>query len=271
MLKVESFDQIQQFIKQIRALHEGFVTNFYWDPNKHPYWLAEETLYYEQSHHCVLLIHPNTNFANLYYIATDYSAVNTTLNAIQTNSDIVVDIVCKGDGLLEKESFCEMGFELYKSLYRMNHIGPIVQPDWQKEDSVINGSKKDAQLVYQALKDDFDPLCEQLPTLQEVEDYAQRQQLLVVKDKGRLCGFLIAELNGVTWYLRYWYTSPQYRDQGIGAKLLRNSLIDGKNSKRQIFWVIADNENAIKRYEHYGFRKENMNDFVMIKRKQQEQ
>jgi ribosomal protein S18 acetylase RimI-like enzyme len=116
------------------------------------------------------------------------------------------------------------------------------------------------------MQKDFDPLAEQLPTIKELKDYVKRQQLLVIKEGDDLCGFLIFELTGVTWYLRYWYTSPDHRNKGIGAGLLKTSLLYGVDSKRQIFWVIAANENAIKRYEHYGFTRENMNDYVMIKR-----
>ncbi|MBA4320402.1 MAG: N-acetyltransferase, partial [Flavobacterium sp.] len=38
----------------------------------------------------------------------------------------------------------------------------------------------------------------------------------------------------------------------------------GRNTKRQLFWVIKSNENAIKRYLHYGFKEEKMYNFVMI-------
>ena len=266
MLKVESFEQIQDFVRHIRSLRNGFVTNFYWDDNKHPYWLANGTLLYEQSDKGVLMVHQNESFLNLYYIATDYDVVSSMLQTIQFNDDMVADIVCRSDGEKELVAFKKMGFELYKSLYRMSHVGQIVQNDWIRDSRVKLGDKSDAVLVHQVLLRDFDPLCEQIPSIREVEDYAERGELYVIKDGDKLCGFLIAEITGVTWYLRYWYTSPDYRNQGIGARLLRTSLINGITTKRQMFWVIADNENAIKRYEHYGFSKENMNDYVMIKR-----
>ena len=267
MHSVESYEQTQHFAKQIRSLRKGFFTNFYWDPNRHPYWITEGTLLFEQGEECVLMIHQNDGFANLYYISTSLDSIATMVDKWQTKQDLVVDIVCKGEGIAEQNAFSRMGFTLCKSLYRMNHIGQMAQPGWLKESCVMYGSKDDALLVYQALQQNFDALCEQLPSLKEVEDYAERRQLLVIKDSERLCGFLIAELTGVTWYLRYWYTSIDYRNQGIGAKLLRASLIDAFASKRQLFWVIADNDNAIKRYEHYGFTRENMNDYVMIKKK----
>ena len=56
---------------------------------------------------------------------------------------------------------------------------------------------------------------------------------------------------------------PDYRDKKVGSRLLRRFFEEGKDTKRQLFWVIRTNENAIKRYKHYGFNEENMFDFVM--------
>ena len=76
-------------------------------------------------------------------------------------------------------------------------------------------------------------------------------------------GHLIFELSASTLYLRYWFTHPDYRDKKVGSRLLRRFFEEGKDTKRQLFWVIRTNENAIKRYKHYGFTEENMYDFVM--------
>lgn len=266
MHQVVSYEQTQDFVRQIRLLKKGFVTNFYWDGNKHPYWLAEGSLEYESSDECILMVHRQQQFVNLFYIATSLAAVTKMLHSLSLSSLQVADVVCKGDGCQEKEIFAQAQFEVYKHLYRMTHIGKMAAPDWVEDPRVRYGEKSDALLVFEALQKDFDPLAEQLPSLQEIEDFAERRQLLVIKDQEKLCGFLIFELSGVTWYLRYWYTSPNYRNQGVGAGLLKTALIYGGESKRQILWVIADNENAIKRYEHYGFSRENMNDFVMIRK-----
>ena len=267
MRKVESFEQTQLFTKQVRALRKGCVTNFYWDPQKHPYWLAEGSLTYEEFDEGLLLFHQSSSFSNFFYIATDYSTIATMLQTMHIEKDLVVDVVLRGDDQSAIEAFKGMGFEPYRLLFRMSHVGQMAQHDWVKDLKVKFGTKTDAALVHQVLLKDFDPLAEQIPSLKEIEDFAERGELSVIKDRENLCGFLIAEITGATWYLRYWYTSPDYRNQGIGAKLLRTSLINGLQSKRQIFWVLSDNENAIKRYEHYGFVRENMNDYVMIKRK----
>lgn len=268
MHKVESFEQTQLFSKRVRSLRKGCVTNFYWDPQKHPYWLAEGSLTYEQFDEGFLMFHHSATFSYLYFIATDYATVATMLQVMLIKEDLVVDVVLRGDDRSTIESFKSMGFELYRSLYRMSHVGQMVQHDWVKDPSVVQGTKSDAKIVHQVLLRDFDSLAEQIPSLKEIEDFSERGELSVIKDGDNLCGFLIAEITGATWYLRYWYTSPDYRNMGVGAKLLRTSLINGIACKRQMFWVLSDNENAINRYEHYGFVRENMNDYVLIKRKE---
>ena len=267
MRKVESFEQTQFFTRQIRSLRKGCVTNFYWDPLKHPYWLAEGSLTYEEFDEGFLMFHNSGAFSSLYYIATDYPTEVLMLQTIQERENLVVDVVIRGDNQSAIEAFKGIGFEPYRSLYRMSHVGQMVQHDWKRDPSVKFGTKADAALVHQVLLKDFDPLAEQIPSLKEIEDFTERGELSVIKDGENLCGFLIAEITGATWYLRYWYTSPDYRNHGIGAKLLRTSLINGITCKRQMFWVLSDNENALKRYEHYGFSRENMNDYVLIKRK----
>ena len=148
----------------------------------------------------------------------------------------------------------------------MSHVGVLADDSWKMDPNAVIGTSEDIAQINIALKDNFDPLSEQLPSVDELRDYIERKQVLVIKDGSNLCGFIIFEVTGMTWYLRYWFTSSEYRNQGIGAKLLKSSLFMAKDTKRQILWVISDNENAIKRYEHYGFKRELMNDYVLIKR-----
>lgn len=266
MPKVESYEQIRSFMSVIRSLRKGFITNFYWDENKHPYWIEQEEFFYEEYEGCFLFIHKNESFFNLFFIAVNYEAVTAAINSINLGSPLVLDLVCRGDGHNEREAFKRIGFKDYRYLYRMSHVGLMATPEWHIDESVRFGTSKDAPIIYEVFHRDFDPLCEQLPSLNEIHDFANRHQILVIKDGERLCGFIIFEIIGSTWYLRYWYTSPDYRNKGVGAKLLKASLVYGKETKRQLFWVISDNENAIKRYEHYGFTREDMNDYVIIKR-----
>lgn len=49
----------------------------------------------------------------------------------------------------------------------------------------------------------------------------------------------------------------------IGSKLFNSFMYEGRNTKRQLLWVITHNINAIKRYVHYGFKPEKLFDYVL--------
>ena len=48
---------------------------------------------------------------------------------------------------------------------------------------------------------------------------------------------------------------------------IKKYFSDSRGAKRQLFWVIKLNENAIKRYRHYGFKSENLFDVVLTNKK----
>lgn len=268
MDRVVSSEQVQNFAAEIRDLRQGYVTNFFWDERKHPYWVDCGSLHYQKKDNCYLLLQQNEGFSNLFYMASDMDAVANAIRQTPLDSNCVIDVVIRKEGNGEIEKLKEAGFTHYKNLYRMSHIGMLADNTWERSDDVLHAGLSDCQCVYETLHKNFDPLCEQLPSLQEVEDYVKSESILVMKDGDRLCGFLIFEISGSTsWYLRYWYTSSEYRNQRIGAKLLKTALVIGKHTRRQQLWVVSENENAIKRYEHYGFQKEPFNDYVLIKNK----
>ena len=135
--------------------------------------------------------------------------------------------------------------------------------DYTPDASIRKANEADIPMVSQLLYEYFNPQNEQIPYDEELLDYARQGHVLVCEEQGRMAGFLIYELNTTTLYLRYWFTHPDFRDKKVGSRLLRRFFEEGRDTKRQLFWVIRDNENAIKRYKHYGFKEENMYDFVM--------
>lgn len=267
MDKVLSYEQIQSFVSEIRSLRKGFVSNFFWDPNKHPYWIADGNFFFMRKNACVLMFHQKEEFCNLFYISTDMAVVSEAAASVCFATTCVVDIVCRDEGSEEKIQLQHAGFSPYQHLFRMSHIGLMADDSWEVDQDVMFGTNEDVKLLHDALVKNFDPLSEQLPSVEELGDFIKQKQVLVIKEGENLCGFIIFEVIGMTWYLRYWFTCFTYRNQGVGAKLLKSSLFLAKETKRQILWVISDNENAVKRYEHYGFKRELMNDYVLIKKR----
>ena len=160
--------------------------------------------------------------------------------------------------------FNHNGFNVYTSLVRMSRIYNGISIVYEATDQHLKVANQDESLdVFNQLKTFFDPKAEQLPTQDEIIEWSNNGNILVYKIQNQVAGFIIYQLVGVTLYLRYWFVSPLFRDRKLGSKLFNYFLSKGKDSKRQIFWVIQTNENAIIRYKHYGFKEEKMYNFVL--------
>jgi ribosomal protein S18 acetylase RimI-like enzyme len=128
---------------------------------------------------------------------------------------------------------------------------------------VKKAQSSDVNAILNLFHNYFDPIAEQLPTEDEIYNWIKKDHLILVQEKEEIQGFVIFDLIGVTSYLRYWFVHPEYRNRKLGSILLNEYFKVSARSKRQLFWVIQSNENAISRYLHYGFKHENLNDYIL--------
>lgn len=262
---VQSITELQQQIAEIRSLRLGFLTNFFLDVNKHSVWIKKEDCYVERVGNTLFIIKQSPTFWNVFYCSTNTEELSkglTTLMAQHPAITMMFDIVGRDVQCHPMvELFLGKGCKEATSLVRMTRIDDPFE--YTPDSSIRKATEDDIPQVSQLLHEYFNPQNEQIPYDEELCDYARMGHVLVCEEHGRMAGFLIYELNASTLYLRYWFTHPEYRDKKVGSRLLRRFFEEGKGTKRQLFWVIRSNENAIKRYKHYGFKEENMYDFVM--------
>lgn len=265
MERVLTIEQIQKQSAEIRAMRKGFLTNFFLDPVKHGLWIAKGDCYYERIGNTLFIIKQSPTFWNMFYCSTTMEEFNADLSsfmAVYPTTTMMFDIVgrevqCKP----MVELFKEKGSKEATSLVRMTRVADPFE--YIADSSILKATEADIQQVSQLLHEHFNPQTEQIPYDEELIDYARQGHVLVCEEQGKMAGFLIYEVNTTTLYLRYWFTLPGFRDKKVGSRLLRRFFEEGRDTKRQLFWVIRTNENAIKRYRHYGFAEENMYDFVM--------
>lgn len=267
MDRVNTLEEINGYVHVIKNHQKGFLTNFFLDKSKHSYWISKGELYSMAYDKCIFLIRRSPLANYLFYFSTDVDSLRDGLGEIsRLECPLVLDLVGTEQMTAPiKELFLKNKFTLYESLYRMSRTGLPLNQEKTCTD-VLRACREDAEEVCQLLTDHFDPLSEQLPTLEEIRHFIEGNGILVYKNDDRVVGFIIYELLGITLYLRYWFVSPEFRELKIGSRLFEAFMYEGRNTKRQLFWVIASNENAIKRYEHYGFRAEELYDYVLIKK-----
>lgn len=251
---VQSYHQLNSFISEIRSLRKGFISNLFLHFEKHNLWIEKKELFYQATTEGYFIFRNNSMVSYLFYITTDEFQLRKGLQEItpQIKKTVMVDIL--EDSKIEsiKQVFFDNDFLLYEELNRMSRIGlpDSIQPGL----GVTFAEPEDSVVILQLLYSNFDPLSEQIPDIEEIAHYIQNKWVLVYKLEHKIVGFIIFELTGLTLYLRYWFVLPQFREMNIGSKLFNSFMYEGRNTKRQLLWVITHNINAIKRYVHYGFK-----------------
>ena len=265
MEQVQSIDQLRQLSAEIRSLRRGFLTNFFIDPVKHGLWIEKNDCHFERIGGTLFIIKRSPNFWNVFYCSTtldEFSKDHSAFLANYPDTIMMFDIVGRDVQCQPVvEQFRSKGCKEATSLVRMTRM--TAPMEYVADDTIRRAEEKDVKGISYLLHAYFDEQTEQIPYDEELEDYVRQGHVLVCEEFGAMAGFLIYELNASTLYLRYWFTHPDFRDRKVGSRLLRRFFEEGKDTKRQLFWVIRSNENAIKRYKHYGFAEENMYDFVM--------
>lgn len=265
MQQIQSIEQLRTLPAEVRAKRKGFLTNFYLDEAKHGLWIEKGVCGYEWVSDTLFLVKKSETFWNVFYCTTALEAFSSDLAEFKSRhheATMLFDIVGRDMQCAPLvKLFEEQGFTEATSLVRMTRMTEPME--YEPDDSIRQARLEEAVLIHQFLHQFFDEKTEQIPFVEELEAYAKEGHVLVCEEEGKTAGFLIYEINATTLYLRYWFTHPDFRDRKVGSRLLRRFFEEGRDTKRQLFWVIRSNENAIKRYRHYGFAEENMYDFVM--------
>jgi len=269
MNPVSSLDDIQGFIKRIKEQKKEYLTNFFLDPARMQLWIKLGIIDFEDFGETIFLIRRNSGFMNLFFISCGITKLSENLQIFLNKYPyelFIADIVGKRPSIdTASLIFKKHGFSTYTNLLRMSRI---VTPDTSEQVLSLNafyGTRSHADEINNILHKYFDPYAEQLPLMDELMIWIDNHSILIYSDDQKtIQGFVIFDLIGQTSYLRYWFVHPEHREKHIGSVLLRRFFFDSRNTKRQIFWVIESNDNAIKRYLHYGYRPEEMYDIVLI-------
>ena len=266
MNKVYNYQDVLDAINGIKEGNKGFITNFYPDIVKVKGWINSGDFYIIKIMDTLFLFRENQGFVNLFFCTTSHVMLNQTLFELKIEiqeTHLVVDLLGKmSDVMLLSEVFKRNDFYEYVTLCRMS------KKTEEDNNTGISLNLKTAKIeqtntILNLLNTYFDPIAEQLPNYDEILNWIKRGHISVYETEGNVLGFVIYDLTGLTSYLRYWFVHPEHRNKKIGSILLSKFFSDSKGTKRQLFWVIQSNDNAIKRYKHYGFELENLYDSVM--------
>ena len=92
--------------------------------------------------------------------------------------------------------------------------------------------------------------------------YIKNRQILISKKDGALVGCAIFSITGKTMLLNHILVKREFRSLKIGQELLQKAINLASEANRFILWVKSDNEPAIKLYEKFGYKMENLKNFT---------
>lgn len=263
MKAVNSFDEVRTYITRVRSLRKGFLTNFFPEQKKIDIWTSHECLYVVEGEETAIFLKKDDGFTYILYCATTKEKLFDALASLPEDAYVFDQIVDARTDASLLDGFQSLGFEVRKSLVRMSKINET--QELVADASVFDVTKEDIPTLDALLHEHFDKYAEQLPTIEELNDFVESKHVIVKRKEDKIAGFIFYDQSPSTLYLRYWLVNPEFRNQGVGSELFHEYNRRGATCKRHMLWVVEDNRNAIKRYEHYGYKNEAMKDYVLTK------
>ena len=213
-----------------------------------------------------LLLRKDRDFSHLYINYSNSEVLKSQLERLTRETPLVVDVIQRNNSHNQMISILEeVGFTPHRLLFRLNR-----QVQTMKEDrtgaNLQLAHKSNAVEILCYLETYFDKYSEQLPELDEIEDAITKNQIIVSLVDHQLAGFLYFESLGQSSILCYWFVSPDFRNQNVGSSLIRHYLYASCPNTSSQLWVVHDNYNAIDKYRHYGYKKDILEDQIMIRK-----
>jgi GNAT superfamily N-acetyltransferase len=267
MVPVRDVAEVMTAIQTAKDGATAFCTNLFPVQRKLQAWIDRAELLSGVTDGSACFLRQDRDFWHFYFSASNTQALAQALSAfpeLLTNR-VTVDLVGAGGAVEELSAVFESaGFGVYTRLFRMSRIAPAAPEQTPAEDSRIGfAGAGDGTAILDLLLHSFDRYAEQLPQAYEIEAAVDERQCLVAKCDGALAGVLFFETQGFTSTVRYWLVADRFRSQRVGGALMHHYFALHRTVRRFVLWVIADNENAIKRYRHFGYAPDGLVDLVM--------
>lgn len=259
--------EVAEATNRAKAAAPAFCSNFFPVPRKLQGWIDHGELFFELVDGDTLFLRKDRDFWHLYFCAASSASLQRAIAAFPglRTEPVVVDLVGQESALNDLVELFEVaGFRRYSRLCRMSRtVPPAATPPAAPDLRVVIAGKADCQPILDLLLRSFDCRAEQIPMFYEIEAAVAGGQIRVARCAGALAGLLFFETQGLTSTLRYWLIAPEFRAHRLGSALMHQYFAEHPTARRFLLWVLADNKNAICKYEHYGFAPDGLVDYVL--------
>jgi ribosomal protein S18 acetylase RimI-like enzyme len=255
-----------------RARRAGpLMTNFYPVPDKLQRSIDRGDLFSMTAGNVLFVLRRDRDFLHLSYLASTAAELALAVRELVASvaETVTVDVLGPRARIAEIIALFEQaGFRGQCLLDRMTKVTRPEDPapSAAVDPEVVLAGESDGAALAGMLETELDRFSEQIPDAEEMARAASERKIMIIRSGAAIAGMLFSEVTGQSSLLRHWVVDPAYRDQRVGARLIRRYFADCKDVRRFLLWVISDNHNAIDRYRHYGYQQDGMIDQVLIRR-----
>ncbi len=221
--------------------------------------LIEKELFYVTDENIFILKSENNIFKFLYF-TNNYDEIAKAESFLKNiNTDVALEYLTKEN--ITIPNFEKYGFGLYKifsrySVLKENRISPK-----RKSDEVQLADIEDIYDVQRIAQSIFDPLCDFIPTIKELEIFVQNKELFIIK-KDEIIGFALYLKQPYGYDFRLNCVVPEYQSKLVGYKFVANLPNDGK---KYICWADDNNSSAIRLNESIGFKTDGLKNYIFVR------
>jgi ribosomal protein S18 acetylase RimI-like enzyme len=268
MTPVGATSEVFEAIQKVKAGAPAFCTNFFPVEKKLQAWIEHGELSAELCGQAAFFFRKDRDFQHFYFCAADAASFAREIGVLPElkAEKLATDLVGNEAALAELLAALEgAGFRRLTRLQRMARVNkPHAFQAPPGEAQVIFAEKTDSAAVLELLDASFNRYADQLPLPYEIEAAIEGRQIVVVKSGGKLAALLFFETQGFTSTVRYWAVAGAFRSLRLGSVLMRHYFETHAAVRRFNLWVESGNQNAIQKYEHYGYAADGLIDHVLV-------
>lgn len=220
--------------------------------------LIENEIFFIESNNIFILKSENGIFKFLYFVDSlkDIGKSNAFLKNI--NTPVALEFVTKDIKNIPK--FEDFGFIFYKvfSRYFVNKENRILPKSIKN--SIQLADKNDIEEIYSMVIEIFDPLCDFIPTINELESFVHNKELYVAKNN-EILGFALYLKQPYGYELRIFCISSKYRSIGLGYDFVASLPNDKEICK---CWIDDNNYASIHLNKLIGFTIDGLKNYIFV-------
>ena len=267
LTRIDSERVFQDIFRNVRKeKKEGFASNIFPLQPLFSKAISEGRLFYvDVDGNCFFLEDKGDHF-NVFFASDRSVDLPAVLNSIHSEAVLTKPLVL--EHLIREGKDVSLG-EPSAVLKRMARTVPEFPQIGSRAElpypfHIQKAEQRDVYDLQEIFSEFFNPLTERIPDEEELLSLISRKGVFWAVCNGKKAGFIIFEKEGANLHLRYWWIAPGFRGGGIGSGLMRKFFEAASGTRRQFLWVFSDNENAIKRYRHYGFDFDGTQDDIYV-------